>query len=172
MCSINLVCDEDQVDGVRIGTFNYDLDSAENRQSYSVGIHGLDHGDSQELVLKDYQNEPFYCGATRAHDGHGSVTGCSSSYSGDTESDTCSNVVSFTHDKGTLNLLITDLSRFTAHMGLLEYLSVDAVDPVNNPHCMTVPNGDSIEWQTPSHWDTQNQLNKNLGQDGPVPPLF
>ena len=160
------------MDGVRIGTFNYDLDSAENRQSYSVGIHGLDHGDSQELVLKDYQNEPFYCGATRAHDGHGSVTGCSSSYSGDTESDTCSNVVSFTHDKGTVNLLITDLSRFTAHMGLLEYLSVDAVDPVNNPHCMTVPNGDSIEWQTPSHWDTQNQLNKNLDQEGPVPPLF
>ena len=88
------------MNGVRIGTFNYDVDSAENKQSYSVGLYGLEENESQELVLKDYQNEPFYCGQTRAHSGHGSAFGCSSTYTGDSESDTCSNVVSFTHDQG------------------------------------------------------------------------
>jgi len=160
LCSINLVCNEEQVGGVRLGTFNYDLDSAENRQSYSIGIHGLEAGEEQELVMKDYQNEPFYCGATRPHNGHGSAVGCSSAFTGDAESDTCSNIVTFTHDQ--------------AHMGLLEYLNVDAVDPVNNPHCMSIPTGQNepIEWQTPSHWDTQNEINQSRNQAGPVPPSF
>ena len=95
------------MNGVRIGTFNYDVDSAENKQSYSVGLYGLEENESQELVLKDYQNEPFYCGQTRAHSGHGSAFGCSSTYTGDSESDTCSNVVSFTHDQGKASQNIT-----------------------------------------------------------------
>lgn len=161
LCSIQLSCNEEQVGGVRLGTFNYDLDSGDNRQSYSIGIHGLDDEEEQELTMKDYQNEPFYCGATRPHDGHGSAVGCSSAYTGDAEIDTCSNVVTFTHDQ--------------AHRGLLEYLSVDAVDPINNPHCMSIPTGQDnapMVWQTPSHWDTQNEINQSRNQAGPVPPSF
>jgi len=72
--------------------------------------------------------------------------------------------------------LIAKTSQFntSAHMGLLEYLNVDAVDPVNNPHCMSIPTGQNepIEWQTPSHWDTQNEINQSRNQAGPVPPSF
>lgn len=105
----------------------------------------------------DYQNQPYYCGGVRGQAGHGTAEGCSSLLTG--SDDVCTNELHFYHNSG--------------HHGLLEYFNFEAVDPLRHPHCMTIPEDPSdFNWQTPSHWDSQNHLNKDRDQSGPRPPVF
>lgn len=75
-----------------------------------------------------------------------------------------------TPDPGPRTVLKIQIS---GHHGLLEYFNFEAVDPLRHPHCMTIPEDPSdFNWQTPSHWDSQNHLNQDRDQSGPRPPVF
>merc|ERR1712003_318891 len=137
LCNFELTCtDTCAVEGVHLGNFNYDI--ARSVQTYTVPIYGLEKGESATFDIRDYNDEANNCMNDKAHEGHGTTTGCS------TNSTTgCSNILTFDHDKD--------------HNGLLEYFQFEPVSPTNNPTCFALPihHIDDYQWQTPSPWDTQ-----------------
>ena len=129
------------------------------------------------INLMDYQNQPYYCGGVRGQAGHGTAEGCSSLFTG--SDDVCTNELHFYHNSGKTRSKWTSLAmvnsqfKILGHHGLLEYFNFEAVDPLRHPHCISIPEDPSdFNWQTPSHWDSQNYLNQDRDQSGPRPPIF
>jgi len=146
MCDFDLVCtptaDGQGLPGVHLGNFDYDI--ARSVQTYTVPIYGLEKTKSAEFNVLDYTVGPVNCMNVKAHDGHGTATGCSQGDANSTEPAVCSNKLTFTHDQD--------------HNGLLEYFQFEPVSPVNNPMCFALPlhHIDDYKWSVPSPWDMQN----------------
>ena len=84
--------------GVYLGNFNYDI--ARSVQTYTVPVYGLNKGKEATFPITDYYKNETNCMLPDAHNGHGSVEGCSNATTG-----VCSNEITFSHDQGKIILI-------------------------------------------------------------------
>ena len=77
--------------GVHLGNFNYDI--ARSVQTYTVPIYGLEKNQQATFNILNYYQGENDCANPLAHSGHGTASGCSTNT-------TCSNELTFDHNKG------------------------------------------------------------------------